>query len=131
MGKASLPASAGSHSRSLGEARNRHRSTTLGAGAARQLAADCLGLINGVLTVERRQAEDPGLARRAYIGHPGSRPASTNCNRPSPAEVYLRRLGASAGSQRLSLGWLHDVQPGGTGPTRLKVMVPCWPILLP
>ena len=27
--------------------------------------------------------------------------------------------------QRLgSSNWLHDVQPGGTGPTRLKVMVP-------
>ena len=28
-------------------------------------------------------------------------------------------------------GWLYVVQPGGTGPTRLKLMVPDSPLLLP
>jgi len=42
-----------------------------------------------------------------------------------PSETSMRR------SARKVRRWFHEVQPGGTGPTRLKVMVPDRPLLLP
>lgn len=37
----------------------------------------------------------------------------------------------NAQSARKLWSWFYDVQPGGSGPTRLKVMAPEVPLLLP